>query len=99
MVPKRRRSAESSSVISMTTISLTSLQQQPAGRQAKNQRPEHSNNQRLFAFSFVTRNQPILDVNHAMGVLGDVRFVRYQHDGISFFVQVGKQSHDFGAGL
>src|SRR5436305_521694 len=50
-------------------------------------------------FPLITRHHSIANIDHAVGILGYVGFVGDQDDGIALFMQVGKQGHDFVAGL
>src|SRR5215510_3047883 len=53
----------------------------------------------LFAFSFIAGDKAVFDVDDAVGMLGNVGFVSHQHNRIAPFVQLGKERHDFRAGL
>src|SRR5208282_3407025 len=49
--------------------------------------------------ALVAEDLAILEVNDAVGVLGDIVFVADQHDGVALLVQAVEQGHDLGAGL
>src|SRR5215470_9642388 len=53
----------------------------------------------LLLFSLIAGDQAVFDVNYAVGVLGDIGFVRHQNDGIALLVKLRKQRHDLGASL
>src|SRR5271163_401159 len=52
---------------------------------------------RLF-LALVALDYPVLDVDHAVSILGDVMLVSDQHDGVSLAVQAVEQGHDFRSG-
>ena len=54
---------------------------------------------RHSASAFVAGDHTVLDVDDAVGVLGDIGFMRYQHNGVAFAMQVFHQLHDFVSGL
>jgi hypothetical protein len=53
----------------------------------------------LLAIPLVPFDHAILDVDDAVGVLGDVLFMGDQDDGVALGLQAVEQRHDVGAGL
>src|SRR5260221_14369095 len=52
-----------------------------------------------LALYLVLGDHAVLDVDNAVGVLGDVVLVRDQHNCVAFRVQAVEQRHDLGSGL
>jgi hypothetical protein len=48
---------------------------------------------------FVTLDFAVAEADDAVGVLGDVRFVGDEDDGVAAFVQPGEEGHNFLASL
>src|SRR6202035_4754819 len=48
---------------------------------------------------FVAEDLAVFDVDHAVGVFGDIGLVGYEDDGIAFFVEAVEEGHDLDAGL
>src|SRR5258708_20666198 len=55
--------------------------------------------QKFLSLHLVALDAAILNVDDAMGVLGNVMLMGHQNNGIAFAVQPVKQCHDFVAGL
>ena len=49
--------------------------------------------------SLVAGDDTVLDVNHAVSILGDIVLVSYENDGIALALKTVEQSHDLHAGL
>ena len=50
------------------------------------------------AGGLVGKDLAVADVDYAVGILGDIAFVRHQNNGIALRLQAVKQGHDFNAG-
>ena len=50
-------------------------------------------------FALIAGDHTIFDMDHAMGMLCNVIFMRDQNNGIAFAMQLGEQRHDFTSGL
>ncbi len=53
----------------------------------------------LLSLHFVALDHSVLNIDHAVGVGGDVVFVSDEDNGITFGMKAIKQGHDFIAGL
>src|SRR5882672_12752305 len=51
------------------------------------------------ALAFVAGDDAVLDVDYAIGMLGDVGFMGYQHNRIALAMKFFHQLHDFVSGL
>src|SRR5581483_12260086 len=53
----------------------------------------------ILSFDFVAFDQAVLDVDDAVGVLGDVMLVSYEHNGVALGVEPVEERHNFIPGL
>src|SRR5579872_5064054 len=49
--------------------------------------------------SLVTGNHTVFDVDHPVGVIGDIGLMGDQYDGVALAMQMGEQGHNLAAGL